>query len=332
MSWHHRDPVPSSSPDPALVGRRWLRAAGSGLLLCGAITGSALAVKAPAPAPAPKKVASAVTVNPAPFLRQLGLIGGDLRNFQAVVDANLSDAKSSKPMSFRLKVAVRFPDSVRMDVVSSSNGLFRGYKFSRMGSAVRVYDPISERVTDLNLATITGRQPIRMDLGIDLLAGIFRPRNYEVTQSGKTTLNGKPAVFMRLIPRRGYVPPQSILRLSHMMVWMDPVKRAPLKQESYGSEARLRGGYAPVKKLFTITFSRLTSGGAGLWYPAQVDIRTEHPKGGAPKVTHSTLIRVNGCLVSKTVSTEGGDGALQLTYSAIQVNQGLPPDTFNPGG
>ena len=297
-----------------------------------ALSAAALPRAGAAPArPSPAKPAPAASVNPAPYLRQLGRIGGNLRDFQATLDARMVEPGSKRALTFKLNVAARLPDSVRMDVVQSNNGMFRGWKFARVGPSVRVYDPISERATSMDIAKVTGKQPIRMDLGIDLFAGIFRPNNFTPASARRTTLAGKPAVLLKLLPKPGFNDPKAVLKLTHILLWMDPVKKAPLLQESYGIPPMRRGGSGPMK-LLTAKFLSTKPAGPGLWYPDQIQVtRAASPLDeDAPRSIRLRLARVNGTLVPTEV-TAVGRGSSSMRYINLRVNAGLPASTFRPG-
>jgi outer membrane lipoprotein-sorting protein len=306
------------------VALRFVKRAGLGSLLVGISLSFGPAIAKPAP---PKKP------DPAPYMRQLSRIGGELRDFQAMLDANIVEPGSPQPTTFRIRVAARMPDSVRMDVLESNKGLFRGWKFARVGSSVRVYDPISERSTAMDLRQMTGRQPIRMDLGIDMAAGIFRPNNFIPTVVGPTTLDGKPALLFKLKPKPSVNDPASVVKLSYILLWMDPVKKAPLKQESWGWPPRhARAPVGDPIRLLTTVFEAFKPAGAGLWYPSQVKL-LRSPSGGdrhAPSLVQLKLARVNGTLVPTEVSAKGGGGSSLFRYSDIRVNAGLPANAFRP--
>ncbi|MBW3624613.1 MAG: outer membrane lipoprotein-sorting protein, partial [Armatimonadetes bacterium] len=234
----------------------------------------------------------------------------------------------------KVRLAAHIPDIVRMDVLSSRNGLFQGWKFALVGRNVRLYDPISERSTMTDISKVTGRQPIRMDIGVEMFAGIFRPQNYTVTASSMTKLEGKPAVQLTLKPKPGFNDPKSFVRLSHILVWMDPAKKVPLRQVSYGYLPRnvpgVKGG--GLVRLVEARFGAFQPAGGGVWYPTQVRMVREHARrhDDAPTNVTLQLTRVNGVLVPRQLSASGGEGSSVLRYSNIRVNTGLPASTFHP--
>jgi outer membrane lipoprotein-sorting protein len=267
-------------------------------------------------------------------MRQLGLIGGEIRDFQAMMDATLTEPGSSQPTTFRIRVSAKMPDSVRMDVLSSNKGLFRGWKFARVGSSVRVYDPISERSTSMDLRKMTGRQPIRMDLGIDMAAGIFRPNHFIPSVVGPSTAAGEPAVLFKLKPKPSLNDPAAVVKVAYILLWMDPVKKVPVKQETWGwPPEKSRGRVGDPIRLLTTVFEAFRSGGAGLWYPTQVRLlRSRNSEDRhAPSFVQLKLARINGTLVPTEISAKGRGGSSVLRYSAIKVNKGLPANVFNPG-
>lgn len=292
----------------------------AGVVLAGGTAAHAAAKPAPKPA----------AVNPAPYIRQLGLIGGNLRDIQATLDVRMGE-RGEKPMTFKLNVAFRMPDSVRMDVLSSSNGMFRGWKFARVGPKVQLYDPISERATSTDLARLTGRQPIRMDIGVDMFAGIFRPNNYRVASAAPAPLNGKKTVLLKLIPKPGFNDPKSVIKLSHILVWMDPARKVPLRQESYGWP-NFRSATGKVMRLITGDYVSFKPGGGGVWYPDLIRMTRQRAGGrdDAPANVQLKLARLNGVLVPTEITASGGHGASLMRYSNIRVNAGLPASTFNP--
>lgn len=301
---------------------------GAMVLLPAAGGGSALAARKPAP----KKAAPAAKVNPAPYIQQLSRIGGDLRDFQALVDARMGEP-GKKPMTFKVRLGMKMPDSVRMDVLSSSNGLFRGWKLARVGNSARLYDPISERSTSTDLSRLTGKQPIRMDLGVDMFAGIFRPRNYTVVSAVPAKLNGQKTVQLRLKPKPGFNNPDSVVKLSHILVWMDPAKKVPLKQESYGWLPKGVPGVNGNRlvRLVEARFSNFKPAGGGVWYPTLVQMVRERPAkwDDSPNSVRLRLTRVNGVLVPQETVTVGGE-TNQIRFSNIRVNTGLTSVYFNP--
>ncbi|MBW3622515.1 MAG: hypothetical protein KY468_03790, partial [Armatimonadetes bacterium] len=131
----------------------------SALTLAGALalSGGSASIALAKPPAKPAAPAKALKVNPAPYTRHLGLIGGNLRDIQAILDARMGE-NGKKPMTFKVRVAAQMPDSVRMYVLSSSNGLFQGWKFARCGSNVRLYEPISERTTMTANSTVTAKE------------------------------------------------------------------------------------------------------------------------------------------------------------------------------
>ena len=305
----------------------------SALPLTAALIGAAWAgggLSHAAPKPSPKKTSPA-RVDPAPYLRQLSRIGGDLRDLQALVDVRMGEA-GKKPLSFTVRMAMKMPDSVRMDVLSSSNGLFRGWKLARVGSSARLYDPISERATSTDLSRLTGRQPIRMDLGVDMFAGIFRPQNYTVGPASMTRLDGKPAVLLKMVPKPGFNNPRSVVKISHILVWMDPARKVPLRQESFGWLPRGVPGVngAKLARLITGRFRSFKPAGNGVWYPDRVEmVRERSAEWDDTHRVQMRLTRVNGVLVPVESVAVGGE-TNQVRLSQIRVNTGLSDAYFNP--
>jgi hypothetical protein len=167
---------------------------------------------------------------------------------------------------------------------------------------------------------------------VDMFAGIFRPYNYTPSAT-LTKLNGKPAVLLKLVPKPGFNNPKAVVKLSHILVWMDPARKVPLRQESFGwlpnGVPGVRGGR--LTRLVTGRFVSFKPGGGGVWYPDRIEMVRTRPArwDDSPNRVVLRLTRVNNVLVPLESVTLGGD-THQMVFSNIRVNTGLADAYFNP--
>lgn len=296
-----------------------------------ALAAAFLTIGSPATTAAPAKP-SKPQIKAAPYLTQLARIGGNLRDVQAVLEGRSTKGSGKKPDTFKAKFYMKLPNSFRFDVLDSSNGMFKNWKLAIVGNNVSYYDPISERASTVNIQRMIGFTPLRMDLGVNMFAGIFRPQNYTVQEARPAKLNGQNTMFLRLKPKPKFSTIKEIdnsMRLSHILVWMDPAKKIPLKEERYGWLS-LRNTDKKVDLLASATYGGYRPAGAGVWYPSVVEMTRKMRMFKTPSKVQIRLMRVGNVLFPAEMSTTSGEGTSTIRYSQVRVNTNMPASTFRP--
>jgi outer membrane lipoprotein-sorting protein len=279
-----------------------------------------LAVSAMAPTPSltPAQRSLAQRV-----LQRLAAADGRLHDFQAISDVTITGPQPNGPSTtFRLRVAAKMPDMVRMDVLRSSILFFNGASFARTGSKVWIRNPASEQVSQADVRQLTGREPIRLDLGLGMMGALANPALYPVTDASTTKLGGVPAyrIELKIASQAG-----AVVRLGRMVLWVDARRLVPLRQDTYTSNGRL---------FLSARFGDPRRVGPGLWVPGRVDVTHKHQieeNGEEPHTVTMLLARVNGVLVPTQLTARGPHGQTIIRYSDIKVNTGVPNGTFRLG-
>jgi outer membrane lipoprotein-sorting protein len=257
------------------------------------------------------------------ILERLERAVGRVTDFQAVTDVNMRGADSdSSPLTFRLRVKARLPDKVRMDVLQSSFPLFKGWSFARDGTRVWMTDPVSERTSATDVKRLTGREPIRLDVGMSAMGALLNPSQHKVLGITSVKIDGVPAYRLRLgvATNRHWTVP-----LGSLLLWVDAKRTVPLRQDALATDGKL---------LFSTQFSAFKEVSPGLWVPGRAVLTHQgHPGLGLDEGPgrHTVILmleRVNGFLVPVRITTEGPAGRTEIRHSQVKINSGLQDKEF----
>jgi len=130
-----------------------------------------------------------------------------------------------------LRVSVKRPDKLRLDVISSSIPLLQGWSYVRRGNVLAAYDPISERTVSLSMDQLTDRHPMRLDTAFNLPAAMFDPRAFAMSYLGRSKAAGKVCEQVQLKPRQPLFFQGSTIR--RILFQVDPKTLAPYNETAW---------------------------------------------------------------------------------------------------
>jgi outer membrane lipoprotein-sorting protein len=244
-------------------------------------------------------------------------LGRALENVRCLGQVEIEIA--GQKITEKARVTLKMPDKLRVEIVESNIPLFQGWVIVRNGDRAFTYDPLGERMAEVDLRSVTQKDPARLDTVFTIWAVFFQQNLHDISYVGSFRRAG------RLIHRIDLVLPRPVLFklwfLKRSELLLEDSTGRPLQEEVYDVEGR---------KVLELNFSDPSEVKRGLFLARRIEGRDG--TGTRFQVLLSWIQKK--ALVPVRIEFQNPEIGFKghIRYSDFILNRSIPESDFAPAG